>query len=438
MKRKKEHNKFCKLFFLLLFLFQGINSFAQYSIKDEGSTLTKKEMASLQSMIDYQLEFYNRVFPDSVMEKTSVRLSVFNDYIDYLVYRKEQSGYINPNSMGYYSSERKEVVACKEKNEAYFLNTCYHELSHFFLMSNMATPPVWLNEGLAEYFGETKMSEPIEHKSNLWRRARVKTMIQLGDINLRDFIDWSPNRFNDTSFTQTFYGYALAYCMVFFLMQNEETMISIISSVYKGKSSYEALDNAYEGGFEAFEKEFISSMGKLGELKINPEFVYALPVKPGDSIRFTVQRSHIDFTLHFDLSSAGDTIYASREGRVSEESAPKGDPLNNRIIIRHKDDSYSGYTQYEKSLVYQGKYVRLGEPIAVNTGKTVPKKINFGVYYMDRNRNRYSHIIPVFHTRNAGDIRLEENVVYIGDINGSLTTQEWREKEKRKNKKKGK
>ena len=177
--------------------------------------------------------------------------------------------------------------------------------------------------------------------------------------------------------------------------------------------------------------------------KLNLDFIYSFPVKSGDSIRASVAKNYSDFTLTFDLSFAGDTIYACREGCICDNKLTdqtfKGNMVNDRIIVYHKDDSFSEYSQFEKSLVYPGEYVKLGQPIAINTGKTLPKIITFAVYYLDKNKvknpetgNKYSHLVPVFHTLNAGDVKLEEDAVYIGEINDNLLTQEMSAKEKKK------
>jgi len=438
---RKIKSKMIRPVFLFLFLCFGLNLFAQYSIKDDERILTKKEQKSLQKMIDYQLEFYNKAFPDSAVEKSSVKLTIYNSHADYLVRQKENYGYNIENSPGFYSGKNKEIIVSKEKCKDYFLEMCYHELSHFFMAIRTCgcTFPIWLNEGLAEYFENIKLSKTIKHKRNIYHAARVKTMLELKDFNLRDFIDWSYEKFRDISFTQDSYGYALAYCIVAFLMQNEETMIAVINHIYKGKSSYEALDSVYKGGFEAFEQDLIQSMGKLKSPKINPDFIYALPVKTSDSIQAAPQKNSKGFTLVFDLSSAGDTIYACREGCVHYEWTSKVNMENNRMIIKHKDDSFSEYSQFEKLLVSQGNCVKLGQPIAINTGKNLSKVIGLAIYYVDKNKaGRWytcSHIVPVFHTLNAGDIKLEENTTYIGEINEYLKIQEMNEKYE-KNKKK--
>ena len=261
MKQTKRSNKISKPVFLFLFLCYGINLFSQYSINDEENIMTKKELESLQRAIDFQLEFYNKAFPDSKMERSSVNMNIFSNYLNYLIYQKE-NGVSSIRSMGFYSPTKKETVVCKDKNEKDFLKTCYHELSHFFIRNYMNTPLAWLDEGLATYFGNMKVSKSMKSERNIYLTARVKTMIELKDIDLKDFISWDYQKFYTVSFSQDSYGYALAYCMISFLMQNETTMIAVINNIYKGKSSYEALDNSYEGGFAAFEKDFTSYVRK--------------------------------------------------------------------------------------------------------------------------------------------------------------------------------
>ncbi len=414
MKKKILNHKIIKPIFLFLFLVFSFNLFSQYSIKNEKNILAKWELKCLQKVIDYQLEFYNKAFADKVMERSSVKVLVFENYADYLGYQLKQSGHITPRT-GIYYLKNKEVIVCKDKFETTFLSTCYHELSHFFIRNYMDTPPVWLNEGLAEYFAYVTVLKSIKHNRNFYHIARVKTMLELKDINLRDFLDWSYQKFYDTSFSHDDYGYALSHSMVFFLMQNKETMMAVINHIYNGKSSYEALDSVYEGGFAAFERDFIKSMGKIKSPKINPDFAYSLPVKPGDSIKSAAQKNTHAFTLAFDLSLSGDTIYACRGGSVFDLLKSGENTSDNRIIIRHQDGSFAEYIQFEKPLVRIGKKVESGQPVAIRDSRKV---VGFAVYYRDKNKvkyglgNRYSHIIPVFRTRNAGDVKLEDNVVY--------------------------
>ncbi len=120
------------------------------------------------------------------------------------------------------------------------------------------------------------------------------------------------------------------------------------------------------------------------------------------------------------FSHAG-TIYACWEGRVCDEEltdqTSKNNNTNKRIIICHKDNSFSEYSRFGESLVYPGDYVELGQPIAITTRETLLKRVAFAVYYLNKNKvknsetgSKYSHLVPVFHTL-SGDVKLEEKII---------------------------
>ena len=222
-----------------------------------------------------------------------------------------------------------------------------------------------------------------------------------------------------------------------------------ITTVRKGESKILTLKRLSNSTSYSYNCTYMAYRGRVNP-KLNMDFVYSLPVKPGDSVQAAPEKSSGDFTLVFDLSFAGDTIYACREGRVCDDNltdqTSKGNTVTKRIIVNHKDESFSEYSYFEKALVYPGEYVKLGQPVAINTGKTFPKRVTFAVYYLDKNKvqntetgSKYSHLVPVFHTLNAEDLKLEENTVYICEVNEHLITQEMSDREKKKyEKKKGK
>ena len=59
------------------------------------------------------------------------------------------------------------------------------------------------------------------HRTNTYLTARVRTLIQLGEIDLTDFVHWDYGRFAAESFAQEGYGYAVGYCMVLFLLMRQ-------------------------------------------------------------------------------------------------------------------------------------------------------------------------------------------------------------------------
>lgn len=234
------------------------NIFAQYRITDDNNVLSKKEKSNLERVIGYQLNFYRQVFPEDSLESSAVKLTIFDSYPAYLLYRKEQNPIVIHNCLGFYSTKNKEAVVCKDKNSERFMETAYHEISHFFTNTYFTNIPVWLNEGLAVYFSRFNISKKsIKPEPHQYYIDRVKTLIAIHDINLTDFFRWNQRRFVKESFTNDSYGYALAYAVVWFIMQSDENlMIDYIRHLKSTENGLICFDVVYPGGFKAFETDF--------------------------------------------------------------------------------------------------------------------------------------------------------------------------------------
>ena len=178
--------------------------------------------------------------------------------------------------------------------------------------------------------------------------------------------------------------------------------------------------------------------------KVNPDFVYALPVQSGDSIRFRVHRKE-RFTSLFSFKYAtSDTVYACRAGRVCDnrltDTSTKTLYRMERIFIYHNDGSIGEYFQFSKPLVYPGDDVKMGQPIAIleshEKGRTA---VAFSVYFLDKNMidsgsgQVHSSIVPIFHSANHGDVKLEEKTTYISEgVTEEMLLQDMSKKEREK------
>jgi len=233
----------------------------KYNINDNEQILSKNERRCIEQMVDYELAFYNKIFGQGSISREAVKMTIIKDYPTYVFYLDKAGIKANRNSSGVYSSKLNEIVMWRNNNTTTerFLTVCYHEMSHAILHSKMKSPAAWFNEGLASYFGYMKVTpKSIRHQSHRYYEDRVKTLIEIRDLDLKDFITWNGAKFSQVSFSQDGYGYAVAYCMILLLMRNEETLCAIIREIAGGKSSAEAFDICYPGGFSAFEKEFIA------------------------------------------------------------------------------------------------------------------------------------------------------------------------------------
>ena len=250
-----------KWVFLLFAFLLCINVFSQQLIiNDDEKVLNASEKEFIENAVAYEISFYNQIFPQDPFFLTDVSFNIFKKYDQYLAYQAQARGAVHYRSLGYYSFTEKEVVVCKEKQQkGQFLKTCAHELSHFLLMQRM-NAPIWLNEGLATYFGNMKFSSKnTVHNKNKYLIARIKTMIELRDIDLQDFVTWDHGKFGKMSFSNDNYGYAIAYGIIFFLMnESKDVTMNLIREIGKNQSTADAFDICYTGGFVQFEKDFIA------------------------------------------------------------------------------------------------------------------------------------------------------------------------------------
>jgi len=239
------------------------NVFSQVAFNDADKVLNKSEESFIENAVLYEMDFYNRIFPKDTFHFADVHFTIFKKYSQFIAYQSNKQN-IHHSSLGYYVFATKEIVVCKEKQpKQQFLKTCAHELSHFLLMQRM-NAPAWLNEGLATYFGNMKfLSKTATHDKNKYLTARIKTMIELRDIDLQDFVAWDYGKFGKMSFANDSYGYAIAYGMTLFLInKNENLTMNIIREIGKNNNTIQAFDTCYIGGFEQFEKDFLAYYSK--------------------------------------------------------------------------------------------------------------------------------------------------------------------------------
>jgi hypothetical protein len=252
------------IFAVFVLLFYIPVSGQNFKLEDHDNLLSKKEKTALENAIDYKTDFYNRVFTDKTVDFSQIKFTIIPDYISYMLYQSQIGIGATHQSSGFYSPSRQELVVCKDKRfKDTSLKTCFHELSHAFLHLHAGDKyiPAWFNEGLAVYLENmTFSSKRIRHKTNGFMLARVKTLIELREINLAEFVKWDYPKFARESFSQEGFGYAIGYCMVFFLMQqqDEAQTFTIFRNLIGTTSTVDVFDEYYEGGFVQFEKDFIT------------------------------------------------------------------------------------------------------------------------------------------------------------------------------------
>ena len=234
---------------LLLFTSLFFKSNAQnLHIKLEGAILTKEESQQIQESLQLQLGFYDDLFGGEVDKKLSVR--VYGKYDEYKKYAVEECNF-TPTSHAFYSPKKDVMVIYKDK---YFLPTFFHEMSHAILQKKCPSSPIWLNEGLADYFGSLKYTnEGFENVVSGYRIQTILTMSSHED-KLKDFVllPYAAWQKMDDSM-----AYGLSWGIVFYLYYSQmDAFRKIVKNICEGQNSVQAIENGYPGGFKTFFKSF--------------------------------------------------------------------------------------------------------------------------------------------------------------------------------------
>lgn len=252
-----------KIYSILLSLFITTSIFAQNNMNYHDDVLSKKEQWQLEQAINFQLSFYRKAFPNENLNLASAKVSIHTDEPTFRAKQREAFGHVKKGSSGFYSTRDKEAIILKKKGTDY-MRICYHEISHYFINTYSQKIPIWLNEGLATYFENIKISKKeVKPQRDKWRIIRVKTMIDTRDLNISEFLTWSHEKFSNMSFSHQGYGYALGHVLIWFMMEKDENLvINCIQTIEKGKTSEEALNELYEGGLKKFEEDFVEYIQK--------------------------------------------------------------------------------------------------------------------------------------------------------------------------------
>lgn len=196
--------------------------------------------------------------------------------------------------------------------------------------------------------------------------------------------------------------------------------------------------------------------------KVNMDYTYLLPVAPGKAVqsyemeyflkRYMNDAAPQDWYALSIKMKAGDTVYASRRGTVTEvkddanlkESGYTMASTDNYIEVYHGDCSFARYQVFrDKSIfVKAGQSIEAGDPIGIVGGEkyTTGPHLRFCVYYtIDKDafadydqadrRSRLAYVPVQFWTKDTGKLKLANDSKYISEHPTALIAQEMSKKE---------
>lgn len=159
------------------------------------------------------------------------------------------------NTLGMYSGALKQLLILHAESEDDYLSTTRHEGFHQYLDAFPMEKPIWLNEGLAEYFAAARNKGSAWHDGAL-ELGRLEVLRQLmqreGGLKahlfpLERFVALQPMEFMANAQV----AYAQAWAFVHFLrhssVRNRDAFQRLMSELMAGRPASQAIARAFQG-----------------------------------------------------------------------------------------------------------------------------------------------------------------------------------------------
>lgn len=249
------------VFIILFFTFHGLLHTQTVQVDYVGDPISQKDHQKIEQMLRYEVKFYSQFgLPDTL----SLQMHVFKRKMDGIAYLAGKNIFLHRSIIGMYSpSLNKAFILGWEDGREKTLGVIYHELSHHFTRKITNNhPPIWLNEGLAEFFEHCKINKKgIEHTLTEYEQGRIRTMYMLDEINLSTFVNKNNKQFLEQEYTDEQYSYILSHALVTFWIERVpnqilKDFISALQDPDDRSTIFQLIDRIYPKGFKQFEQDF--------------------------------------------------------------------------------------------------------------------------------------------------------------------------------------
>lgn len=213
---------------------------------------------------------------DSVLEveydpDQSFRIVLYGNESDFRAYQRQVAPRLE-NPIGFYSSADNRISALAVDNEDALLALITHECSHAVSASAGRYVPIWLNEGLAEYFSRLRvygLTAEIPSARHWLQLLRGRGYHRRAP-DLSDHINALPPAWQQANGPDNL-SYALSWSLVYFLMDSDSGRGLLKALLERAdKSALPLLDSAgmiaghWPGGMAGFTRDWQGWLADAG------------------------------------------------------------------------------------------------------------------------------------------------------------------------------
>jgi hypothetical protein len=230
---------------------------SELQITARGLELPPWLIPHLTTATDVMRDAWLQMVPMDTPPQTPVELVFVADRFEFESMRRQLAPQLADVS-GFYSSHTGQVVVLYDARILESVRrTAIHEISHLLTDAYLGPAPVWLAEGLAEYYEPMYIANSGAALGPNRRHAGVLFSAEI--LPLLDFLQLSPQQWRGESARQ---HYATAWSFVFFLMDSGagqkalQQALSIASENICKPLRIESLLGGYPGGFEQLDRDW--------------------------------------------------------------------------------------------------------------------------------------------------------------------------------------
>jgi hypothetical protein len=236
--KKIKHRYTALCFAVMIFLTSSI-SYAQH-IKYLKVIPSDFEQMKIKNALQAQRFFYENIFIVDTTVTLQIYIAKSKREFDSI---KLSRGIIH--AAGFFNKKSQTIFTYRK---ARFLNTIYHEANHFTLSQSKYEIPMWLNEGLSEFFERVRFNEK---KSYFILDKKQKSIVLKTKAKFNDIIQLSHREWKDASdksekLSRSHYKYAL---MMVINLINYDSDKSLLFEVLTSQKKSDEIENFLMGKF---------------------------------------------------------------------------------------------------------------------------------------------------------------------------------------------
>jgi lipoprotein NlpI len=228
------------------------------------SNSSEGEARKIAAMLEQFRYTASLLFPKTkVKPPVSTKVFLFRSHGSFQPYKPKYKGKIRDNVNGYFlgDGDHSFIALTTDAGGGQAYEVIFHEYQHFILSNNLPNVPLWLDEGLAEYFSafepryegrEVLLGRAHGRHVSVLRRATLIPLQRLFDI------DHKSPEYNESGKTGLFY--AQSWALVHYLMlgndgKRQPQLARFMSLLGNSRPIEENFRQAFQTDYKTIERE---------------------------------------------------------------------------------------------------------------------------------------------------------------------------------------